>query len=307
MSGTWSKGVLCAAAAAALVAAAPARACSVCACGDPLLVASDPAAITGQLRLQLDTEYLRVDAGNEADPALTDQLTQWSYRANAVWRPLDTLALSATLPVVSKSIHTAGGAPLAGSAATGLGDVELAARWALWQAVSLGVGRVQEVAVAAGSSLPTGASAVKDAGVRIDEHGQPGTGAFGPFAGLHYRLEQGRWLAFASLSGRLRTENGYRYTYGRAALWSLHGQVLPAKRVAVDLGVDGRHAAADRTAGEAVVNTGGTVISAAPGVYVNAFAGVWLFARGQIPLVKNLRGAQDQLPSVTTGLQLQVR
>jgi hypothetical protein len=38
----------------------PAYACSVCGCGDPLLASSDPAAITGGLRLQLDTEYLRV-------------------------------------------------------------------------------------------------------------------------------------------------------------------------------------------------------------------------------------------------------
>src|SRR5512140_1075060 len=120
--------VLCAASAATLLVAAPASACSVCGCGDPLLVASDPAAITGQLRLQLDTEYLRVDAGNEADPALTDQLTQWSYRLNAVWKPLDALSLSATVPVVTKSIRaTGGGAATPTSDAAGLGDVEVAA------------------------------------------------------------------------------------------------------------------------------------------------------------------------------------
>lgn len=299
---------LAAAAAAALVATPPARACSVCACGDPLLVASDPAAITGQLRLQLDTEYLRVDAGNEADPAVTDRLTQWSHRLNAVYRPVERLALSATVPLVSKVIRAeGGGVSTATSDATGLGDVELGARYALWRAVSFGRGRVQEVAVSAGSSLPTGPNGLRRAGERIDEHGQPGTGAWGPFAGIHYRFEEGRWVAFASLSGRVHGENGHRYTYGPAALWSVHGQYLPARRVAVDLGVDGRHAAADRGAGEAVVNTGGTVISAAPGVYVNAVGGAWLFVRGQIPLVKNFRGRQDQLPSATAGLQLQVR
>ena len=58
------------AAALALAAAPAARACSVCACGDPLRTSSDPAAISGRLRLQLDTEYLRIDAGNEETPAL---------------------------------------------------------------------------------------------------------------------------------------------------------------------------------------------------------------------------------------------
>jgi len=79
-----SRLLLVALAVGALTIARPALACSVCGCGDPLLTSSDPAAITGQLRLQLDTEYLRVDAGNEADPSMTDELTQWSYRFNAV-------------------------------------------------------------------------------------------------------------------------------------------------------------------------------------------------------------------------------
>jgi len=52
-----------------LLPAPPAHACSVCGCGDPLLTASDPAAITGKLRFQADTEYLRVDAGADSGHA----------------------------------------------------------------------------------------------------------------------------------------------------------------------------------------------------------------------------------------------
>jgi hypothetical protein len=299
--------VLCAAAVLGL--APPARACSICGCGDPLLVASDPAAITGQLRLQADTEYLRVDAGNEDDPSRTDQLTQWSYRLNAVWRPYDVLSLSATVPVVTKTIHTVGGGVprTRTSDETGIGDVELGARWALWRQVHLGIGRVQEVAVSGGTSVPTGANGRTEAGERVDEHGQPGTGAWGPFAGVHYRYEQGPWTGFVSLSGRVHSVNGSGYRYGPAVLWSVHGQVLLAGRVALDLGVDGRHAGADQRSGEDVVNTGGTVIAAAPGVYVDAAGGAWVFVRSQIPFVKNFRGNQDQLPSVVAGVQYQVR
>ena len=152
---------LLAAAAVALAAPSPARACSVCACGDPLLTSSDPAAITGDLRLQLDTEYLRVDAGNEADRALTDQLTQWSLRLNAVYRPIDALSLTATVPFVSKAISAVGaGTSTVTSDATGLGDVEVAARYALWRGIDLGRGRVQELAVTAGTSeVPNGPGA----------------------------------------------------------------------------------------------------------------------------------------------------
>jgi hypothetical protein len=301
------RALLAATAIAASLAPPPARACSVCACGDPLLSSSDPAAIDGRLRLQLDTEYLRIDAGNEEDPALTDELTQWSFRLNAVYRPIAALSLSATLPVANRSMRAVGGGTATAlSDETGLGDVEVAARWAPWRAVNLGVGRVHEVALTAGTSAPTGANSLRSAGERIDEHGQPGTGAWGPFAGVHYRFEQGRWLAFASLSGRVRSENRFDYRYGSAALWSVHGQYFPSKRLVLDLGVDGRHAAADEDAGETVPNTGGTVLAFAPGVYLNALGRAWLFVRGQIPVRKAFRGEQDQLPSVVSGVQYQV-
>jgi hypothetical protein len=301
-----------------LLPPSPARACSVCGCGDPLLTASDPAAITGKLRFQADTEYLRIDAGTDGQPGYTDQLAQWSYRLNAVYRPLDRLSFTATLPLVSKAIHTVGGgATVLGSDLTGVGDVEIAGRYAFWRSVVLGVGRVQELAATAGTSIPTGNYNAKAAdGSLIDPHGQLGTGGWGPFVGLHYRLEQGSWLAYASFSGRLRSEATYfdssKYKFGDALLWSVHGQYFPVRRLAFDLGIDGRYAWADvatDTTGavdDAVANTGGTVLSAAPGVYFNTGRGVWLFLRGQIPFVKNLRGDQDVLPSFTTGLQFQV-
>ena len=309
--------LLGAAAIAALVSAVPARACSVCGCGDPLLLASDPAAITGKLRLQLDTEYLRVDAGTDGDAQSTDKLKQWSYRFNAVYRPIEDLSFVATVPLVSKSITAVGpAARTTNSDLTGLGDVEVAARYAVWRSVDLGKQRVHEVAVTAGTTLPTGSHDAKDAdGALIDPHGQLGTGGWGPFVGLGYLFEQGQWLAFANVSGRLRTEATYsdasKYKFGDALLWSVHGQYRPVRRVALDLGIDGRYAARDRATptdgpvDDAVPNTGGTVLSAAPGVYFEAGGGLWLFLRGQIPFMKSLNDRQDVLPSFTTGIQFQ--
>jgi hypothetical protein len=303
---TWSRVSRAALAATALAAAAPALPCSVCGCGDPLLLSTDPAAITGRVRVQLDLEYLQMDSANEADPAMTDRLQQWSYRFNAVYRPADTLSLSVTVPLVTKTMSTRGAAgSTPTSDVTGLGDVEVAARWAPWRSVSLGMGRVQELALSAGTSTPTGANDLRAGGERIDEHGQPGTGAWGPFAGIHYRFEQGRWIGFASLSGRVHTVNGFGYRYGSAALWSVHGQFAPTRRGVLDLGVDGRHAAADVAGGEQVPSTGGTVLSAAPGIYLNAVGGAWLFVRGQLPFHQDLFGWQKVFPSFAAGVQLQ--
>ncbi len=298
-------------------AAPPARACSVCGCGDPLLIATDPAAIAGQLRLQLDTEYLRIDAGTDGQPGFTDKLTQWSYRLNGVYRPIDPLSFSVTLPFLTKAIHTVGGGTdVKASDLTGLGDVEVGGRYTAWRSVDLGVGRVHEFAISAGSSLPTGDHNAKASdGSLIDPHGQLGTGAWGPFVGLHYRFEQGRWVAYASASYRWRTGASYfdgsKYKFGNAFLWSAHGQYQPTRRWALDLGIDGRNAVADRATDlsgmvdPAVMNTGGTVVSAAPGVYFNATGALWLFVRGQIPIYKDLYGQQDVLPSFATGIQFQ--
>ncbi len=300
-----------------VVTAPPASACSVCGCGDPLLAANDPAAITGRFRLQVDSEYLRVDAGTDGRPGFTDQLTQWSYRFNAVYRPIDELSLTATVPLVSKSIHmVGGGADVTSSSLTGVGDVDLGARYAIWTSVDLGARRVQQVALSAGTAIPTGAHDATTAdGTLVDPHGQLGTGGWGPFAGVHYRFEQGDWLGFASLSYRLRTEASYvdssKYKFGDALLWSAHGQYRPMGAVALDLGLDGRYAKADRatdpdgTVTDGVGNTGGTVLSVAPGVYFNAGGSVWLFMRGQVPVYKHLLGEQDVKPSVAAGVQFQ--
>jgi len=304
------------------VYAPTADACSICGCGDPLLAANDPAAITGLLRLQLDTEYLRVDAGTDGMPGYTDQLTQWSYRLNAVYRPISRLSIIATLPVLDKTIHTVGGGTdETASHLTGLGDAELGARYALWRSINLGWGRVQELALAGGLMMPTGSNGAKTtdstgAVIPVDPHGQLGTGGWGPFLGLHYRFEQSQWLGFADLSYRMRTTGSYfdgsKYKFGDAALWSVHGQYRPIATVAVDLGVDGRYARVDKATGAgdtssaSVDNTGGTILSAAPGVYFNAIRSFWVFARAQIPFYKHLDGEQDVKPSFALGLQYQV-
>lgn len=309
---------------AALLASAAAlpdaRACSVCACGDPLLGVNDPAAITGRLKLQLDADALRQTAANEAEPGVTDELTQWSYRVGAVWRPVEALSLSAVVPFTSKTMRMTGAVPAhVMSDFSGLGDVEVAARWAAWTDVSFGARRVQELALSLGSSLPTGAYRRADQAGEVDMHAQVGTGSWGPFAGVHYRLEQGDWSLFAALSGRLRTgttlPEGARYRYGDSALWSLHGQWRAGRALALGLGLDGRSVKVDRAVGPgspggtplaAVPNTGGTVLALTPAAFLQAYGDAWLFARVQLPVYGDFRGEQAVRATFTAGVQLQL-
>lgn len=311
------RAALAAALAAALLAAPrPAHACSVCACGDPILSTSDPAALAGKLRLQLDVERLRVDAGTDGVPGSTDQLVQWSTRLNVAWRPAEALSLSLTVPWLHKAIEVvdASGRTTA-SDLSGLGDLEVGARWAAWRAAEVGARRYRELAVSAGSTLPTGKKDARGgAGDLLDPHGQVGTGGWGPTLGLHYRHEVGDFIAFLAASWRWRTEatyfDGSRYKFGDAALASLHGQYQVSRGLVLDLGLDARHAVADRATDDTgaveprVVNTGGGLVALAPAVYCSPGGGVWLFARAQVPVYKDLYGEQDVKPSVAAGVQV---
>lgn len=308
--------LLAAAALAILAVASPARACSVCAAGDPLVGAGDAAPEARQLRMSLETEWLTASSGDAESG--TEDLDQATVRALAAFSPVERVNVALAIPFVRKDVtttaaahdHDAGGSAHShgegADAFTGLGDVELGARFFLLDRTDVDAMRHHSVALSAGSSLPTGENDAQEAGVRIDEHSQLGTGAYGPYLGVLYRLEQSRWHAFASLSGRLRTENEHGYRYGSALTWTVQAQRQFRDWLAVGLGVDGREAARDEQDGAPVDHTGGLVLAAVPSVHVDLGRDVWLSVRAQLPFATRLHGVQDVGPTVTAGLQLQV-
>jgi hypothetical protein len=300
-----------AALAAAFLASSPAAyACSVCGCGDPLLDASDPAASMSKLRLQLDSEYIDVKAGNEDDPSQVDRLKQYTLKLQGVYTPTSRLSVVATVPFTRKELNALGST----SIVNGIGDVEVAARYSVFDQVDLAARRRQTFGVSLGTSLPTGSNDATDAGgARIDEHGQVGTGSWGPFAGLHYRFAQDSWQALASVTGRLHNTNSHDYRYGSAVLWSIHGQYQPLKRLAFDLGLDGRFAERDHDTtrlangdSELVPSTGGTVLAIAPGAFWNVSGPLWFSVRAQFPVYTRLFDVQDVNPTIVAGFQYQL-
>jgi hypothetical protein len=290
-------------AAALLLAAPPVFACSVCACGDPLRDATGPAALESRLAFGLEAETLDMTAASEEVPGADEKLRQSTLRLRVSARPSLRWAAFASVPLVRKEVRTAG---VQDSDVTGLGDVELGAQVAVWDRTSFSHRSVKMLSLTAGSAFPTGEANAKVDGERLDAHSQPGTGAFGPFAGLNYRLAFDSWHLAAGLSGRAWTTGPGAFQYGPAVVWSLHGQVRLAKRFAAELGFDARHAAPDREEGAAVENTGGTVIALAPSVYWNAAGQVWIEARAQVPVLERLRGDQSTGPVYVVGMRVEV-
>lgn len=288
------------------LAAPPALACSVCAAGDPLVAAGDAAPETRALRFALETEWLTASAGMESMPGMEEELDQLTVRAQVVYSPLHRVNVAASIPFVRKSVSASGAGVDHGTETwSGLGDVEIGARWFLLDRTDFSAMRHQSFALSLGSSLPTGANDAEEAGLRVDEHSQLGTGGYGPYAGTLYRLEQSRWHAFASATARWRSENRFGYRYGQSLAWAVHGQRQLSPGLAVGLGIDGRQAARDEQDGSPVLHTGGLVVAAVPAVHLG-FRGLWLSLRAQLPFATRLRGIQDVGPTVSASLQLQV-
>jgi hypothetical protein len=300
----WFARLLFPAALAALLAPPPARACSVCACGDPLAAIAETPGNRGSLRLALEAEMLEVTSGSEAMAGMTNRLTQWTLRPSAVWSPIPTLNLVATVPFTRKRMDETGtGIDSTMSDLSGLGDVELGVRWFPFESVDFAARVRQSGSLMAGTSLPTGGNDATREGVRVDEHGQLGTGGYGPYLGLFYRLSGDTWSGFAAFTGRRRGENSHGYRYGESLHAALQGQWQPGGWFAASLALEGRSAAADREQGAAVPNTGGLVLAVTPALHFNVFAGAWLFARAQLPAHTALLGEQTVGPVVTAGIR----
>jgi hypothetical protein len=288
--------------------AAPAQACSVCGCGDPLVGVGQVAGPAGQLGLELDGQWLYQKAGGE-EPGTTDVLNQWSLLLTISYTPVKNLNLVVTLPWVWKNMQMEmpGGSTMTSSNLNGFGDMQFGLRWFFWDDTDVGSRTRQTLSISASTFIPTGNNSAVDAdGVRVDEHGQVGTGGWGPSLGLFYRIQGDVWSGYAGVWGLYRSVNSYGYRFGPALLWTVAGQYQPLDWLAVALAVDGRVAGSDVQDGVDVGSTGGFVLAAAPAAYVNLFPGGWLFAKAQLPFATSLNGVQTIGPVVTAGLRYEV-
>jgi hypothetical protein len=289
-------------------AASPALACSVCGCGDPLVGVGQVAGPAGQLGFELDGQWLSQKAGGDV-PDTTDVLNQYSVLLTASYTPVANLNLVVTLPWVWKNMQMEmpDGSRMTSSNLNGFGDMQFGIRWFFWEDTDVGNRTRQTLSVSAATFAPTGNnSAVQSDGERVDEHGQIGTGGWGPSAGLFYRIQGDVWSGYAGVWGLYRSVNSSGYRFGSAALWTVAGQYQPLDWLAVALAVDGRAAGSDVQDGAAVENTGGFLLAAVPAVYVNVFPGGWLLAKAQLPFATKLNGVQTIGPVITAGLRYEL-
>jgi hypothetical protein len=285
------------------LSAALAEPCSICRCGDPTFNALGKAGYgVAGFRFALDWE--RYDK-QEGPPELeAEQQVEQRLTALAAYGFSDSFTLQARVPVSFRSFQQLEANAITNSYDTrGLSDPELSAQLRVWASPLTALGRRSSLSLVAGVKAALGQNDYAVDGERADEHAQPGTGStdvFGGLAGLH--LFDRRSALFASVQYRHTGENDHGYRYGQSTLANLAYERKLGGRVDTAVELNFRHSVPDREDDEDVPNTGGTILYLTPRLLVDLGGGFVLRGAVQIPVARDLNGAQEERAIFNVGL-----
>ena len=288
------------------VAPASVLACSICRCGDPTFNALGKEGFHAPgLRGALDWERFDKDEG---DPAVESE-SQVENRLTALvaYGFNDRLSLTARVPLSWRHlVTTAPDAEPESVNSSGLSDPEIYAQVRLWASrLASPVGRRATVSLVAGVKTPWGENNVVQDGVRVDEHGQPGTGSTDAFGSLVFLyLIDPRSALFVSSGYRGTGTNDYGYRYGSSFTGNVAYEHKLGRWLDGVVELNFRHAAKDRVdeAGTADDDTGGSLLYVTPRLLASLGHGVVLRAGVQIPLARSLNGHQVERAVANVGL-----
>jgi hypothetical protein len=297
-----------------LLAAPPARACSICRCGDPTFNALGTDVYKeGAFRVSLDWERFDKEQGlfGEEAPAARQGATPGS---EAVIENRFTTALSYTfgeravavarLPWSSRSTSETG----IGATGTSrdLADPELYALVRLWSSeFTGGLGRRAWISALGGVKTAWGKNDLARGGERLDEHLQPGTGSTDWFGGLSsvYLLDS-RSSLFGSAQLRRTGSNDFGYRYGGSTLLNLGYERKVGRIWDGALELNFRNTDRDRIDADGTLdpNTGGKLLYLTPRVIVDLGKGLVGRLAVQVPVYRDLNGDQRERAVANLGL-----
>jgi len=300
------RSALLAVAALAIVAPRPLAACSICRCGDPTFNAlgKDSYGVEG-FKLALDSERFDKEQGSPAAGAESQVENRMTALASyGLW---NRVTLFARVPYSFRSLTTS----MPGSSATalhtsGFSDPEIYGQMRLWSSqFSGGLGQRSSLSLNLGVKTPWGRNDVKQGGERVDEHGQPGTGATDVFGNLAFLYLLDKHSAvFVSGGYRHTGQSSFGYRYGASALANVAYEHKLGQRLDSVIELNFRHAQQDRVdaAGTLDGDTGGSLVYATPKLLVSLGRGIVLRAAAQLPVVRGLNGFQKERAVLNVGL-----
>lgn len=298
----------------------PASACSMCRCGDSTFNALGIDVYQdGAFRVALDWE--RFDKTQGMFMEMADGGMAEGREAMVESRLTTTLSYSfrgrliavARVPFSSRNMDMMemgnglkSAAVMDRMSGNGLADPELYALVRLWSSgFSAGTGRRAWLSALGGVKTDWGHNDLADAGGRMSEHMQPGTGSIDWFGGLSgaYLLDA-RSSLFASAQYRGTGANRFGYEYGDVLMASAGYERKLGRVWDAALELDYRDAGRDRMdrGGMQDPSTGGALLYVAPKLILDLHKGLAGRFSVQIPMADGLNGDQEERPVANMGL-----
>jgi hypothetical protein len=267
-----------------------ADACATCGCGDMTLTTmGSEKPYAGRLRAALEMRHRSDAVGQEGFNR--QSLSEQRFDAQLIWAPKTWLILMADVPALLRTVSYVN---LAQREQSGLGEIELRAKWFVYQNDPFVPSHL--LALTGGVKLPT-AQFDRDAnGQPLPIELQAGTGSVDPMAGLAYSYFSGDWSIYASATGTLTTWGRERYRAPRSLRTTTAVQYQITRNFAGRLGIDTRTDSTAREEGSVAADTGGFIgFATAEALFAPGFPSDWLLYAGvRVPVVNALTGHHDE-------------
>ncbi len=250
------------------------------------------------------TTYVRAthlyDGNDRQRDASDTELTAFVTTVKAIVGLHEDVTLSATLPYFRRELKTTQAGRRLRLNADGFGDVAVVGKWRFWKAPELR--GTTEIAGFFGIELPTGSDSIRDAGMRLPQPLQPGSGSVDGILGAAFTRvwDGGRWLVNADAFYK-RNAQANDYRFGDVARFDVGGQfrVYPEQYERYDqltlnliVELNGRYAGKDQLDGHRIDGTGGLKLFVSPGIQAIVTENL-LFELGvQLPAYRNVQGPQ---------------
>lgn len=274
-----------------------ARACSTCLSGDPTLTTLGlekpyEDRFRGSLNGLYRTENFGVEGVNRSE------LTEYRSSLGLAWWPTNRIALGARVPWVWKQLDNV---DLSTEKTSALGDIDLDARFYLWQDRESSPTHL--FGVQGGVRVPSATEQTGANGQPLDFDVQPGTGIWIPNAGIWYGFYKYPWFLFASSVAHIGVGEGFQgFEFGNALNTTVTGQYAFTYNFAASLSLDTRYSGKDSFYGVTDEDSGGFIAFISPGIVFTVVEDLLLHATGQLPAIDRLNGDHDEGPIVRVGL-----
>ncbi len=280
-------------------------ACATCLCGDPTLTTMGvEKPFAGRTRVSVDylTRGETVGEARTEEHKIDEERITYSlsYAPNTQWM------LSASVPMITKTVDRY---DLSHEQSSGVGDVDLTARWFIGRPTSIATSRLWGLHF--GARIPTSSEQMLK-GEAIDFDAQPGAGALIPSVGIWLGEYHLPWFFYGSAIVQHATSDGYQgYRPGNALLLTAHSQyALPTQAFlkpfiqewALQFNLDARWKNQDQFNGVLADDSGGTLVMATPGLAWTPSTDWLVNISYQQPIIENAKGRQEEEPTLRAGI-----